>query len=138
MLHWLQEHESLLWVIAVASLGIFIASILVMPAIVVRIPADYFAHRRRPPSRWAKQAAIVRLGLLIGKNLLGVVLLVAGLAMLALPGQGLLTILVGVLLIDFPRKYQFEKWLVSRSVISRTINWLRRRGHRPPLQQPVR
>ncbi|NNM26663.1 MAG: hypothetical protein HKO59_11890, partial [Phycisphaerales bacterium] len=76
---------------------------------------------------------LIQLAWQVGKNVLGVVLALAGLAMLVLPGQGLLTLLVGVLLIDGPGKYGFEKWLVARRPVLRSINWLRRRGGHPPL-----
>jgi len=104
----------------------------------VRIRADYFAHSKRPPSRWADQHPLVRRILRIGKNVLGCLFILAGLAMLVLPGQGLLTLLIGFLLLDFPRKYQFEKWLLRRRYILRPINWLRRRARREPLQVPSR
>ena len=53
--------------------------------------------------------------------------------MLVLPGQGLLTLLVGFLLVDAPGKYRLERWLVSRKAVLRPINWLRRRKGRQPL-----
>jgi len=73
----------------------------------------------------------------IGKNLLGVLLVIAGLAMLVMPGQGLLTIVAGVLLIDFPGKYCLERWLVTRKTVWRSINWLRKRAGRKPLLSPT-
>ena len=60
--------------------------------------------------------------------------MLAGIAMLVLPGQGLLTLLVGFLLIDFPGKYRFEKWLVARRWVLQPINWLRLRRHQMPLR----
>jgi hypothetical protein len=133
MLNWLSEYQTLLWLLAAASLVIFLANLVAIPAIVVRIRPDYFAHEHRPPSRWAKRSAPVRAVMLIAKNVLGLVLIIAGMVMLGLPGQGLLTMLVGFLLIDFPGKYRFERWLVSRGPICRPINWLRRRAGREPL-----
>jgi hypothetical protein len=134
MLEWTQDHQAILWTLGAASFVVFIGSLLVMPALVVRIPADYFAHARRPPSRWADQHPLVRQIMRVGKNVLGCVFVLAGLAMLVLPGQGLLTLLVGFLLLDFPRKYQFEKWLLRRRYVLRPINWLRHRAGRQPLQ----
>ncbi|MCA1573007.1 MAG: hypothetical protein LC770_00390, partial [Acidobacteria bacterium] len=66
---------------------------------------------------------------IIGKNLLGVVLVVAGilLSLPGVPGQGILTILLGVMLLDFPGRPRLEHWLVSRPRILRTINKLRHR-----------
>lgn len=71
--------------------------------------------------------------LLTAKNLLGYALVMAGIAMLVLPGQGMLTILVGILFLDFPGKYWFERWVVARSPVLQSINWLRRRAGHPPL-----
>ena len=50
-------------------------------------------RQRHPVLRW--------IGFLI-KNVLGVILVLMGLAMLVLPGQGVLTLLIGISLLDFP------------------------------------
>ena len=52
--------------------------------------------------------------------------------MLVLPGQGILTILAGIMLLDFPGKHRLLRWIVAHPQVLRTLNWLRRRGH-PPL-----
>jgi hypothetical protein len=75
--------------------------------------------------------------MLVAKNLLGIVLLVAGVLMLVAPGQGLLTIAMGIVLIDFPGKFRLERWVVTRPNVWRTLNWLRRRARRPELQRPA-
>jgi len=131
---WVEAHEAELWAIGAASIGMLILCMMVVPVIVARIPADYFTHPERPDSRLKQQHQIIRLAALIGKNILGYVFIVAGLMMLLLPGQGLLTILIGILMIDFPGKYRFEKWLIHRRTVRRSINWLRRRTGRSPLQ----
>jgi len=71
--------------------------------------------------------------LLIGKNVLGYAFIVAGIIMLVLPGQGMLTILIGITLVNFPGRYRLERWFVSRRPVLRSINWLRRRAGQPPL-----
>jgi len=134
MFEWIQDHQGVFWSAGAASIVVFLGSLLVMPALVIRIRADYFAHDERPPSRWADQRPLVRQMLRIGKNVLGCVFMLAGIAMLVLPGQGLLTLLVGFLMVDFPGKYRFEKWLVGRRYVLRLINWLRHRAGRSPLQ----
>ncbi len=70
------------------------------------------------------------------KNLLGVALVGAGIVMLVLPGQGILTILIGVMLMDFPGKYALEKRLVSRPTVMRSLNWMRAKANRPPFLEP--
>jgi hypothetical protein len=57
-----------------------------------------------------------------------------GVAMLVLPGQGVLTIITGLLLLDFPGKYRFERWLVRRGPVLRGVNWLRDRAGRQALR----
>ena len=129
-----ENHQAVLWAAGIASIVVFFASLLIMPALVIRIPVDYFSHSRRPASRFAGLHPAARLTLHIGKNALGGLLLMAGVAMLVLPGQGLLTILVGFLLFDFPRKYHLERWLVRKRMVHGPINWLRRRHRREPLR----
>jgi hypothetical protein len=77
---------------------------------------------------------IVRWIIKLVKNLLGVVFILLGLAMLVLPGQGLLTLLIGVLLLNFPGKYRFERWLIQRPSIFRAVAWLRQRAGREQLE----
>ena len=57
--------------------------------------------------------------------------------MLVTPGQGVLTIVVGMLLFDFPGKFRLERWLVTRPTVWRSINWLRERAGREPSQTPM-
>ena len=78
-------------------------------------------------------AAPWRLALGILKNVVAVVLLLAGVAMLVLPGQGVATILVGLLMMDFPRKKELQRRILSMPAILRTVNALRTRTGEPPL-----
>lgn len=134
MIEWITDHPAIVWTLAGSSLAMFVASLLLMPALVTRIPADYFTHPRRPPSLLEDQPTSLRLFLRLGKNVLGGAFVLAGVAMLALPGQGILTLLAGVLLLDIPGKYRFEKWMVSRDWVRRSINWHRRRRGIEPLR----
>jgi hypothetical protein len=133
MFAWIWDHQVLLWTATAASVALFIASMFIMPAIIVRIRADYFAHEKRPASAWVIESSTLRVAVRIGKNVLGALLMIIGVAMWVLPGPGTLTVLMGFLLIDFPHKYRFERWLVSRSVVRRPLNWMRHRAGRVPL-----
>ncbi len=130
MLDWIHAHDTLLWWLTAASVVTFFASLIIVPILIARIPADYFAQPTRPDRPWKHQHPAVRVVLRIGKNALGVVLMLAGLVMFVVPGQGLLTMLVGVLLLDFPGKYRFEKWLISRRRVLKMINWVRQKAGR--------
>jgi len=103
---------------------------LLLPVIILRLPADYFASVRKeqpPPRTWIGWVWRV------SQNLLGVLFLVAGIAMLVLPGQGLLTILIGLMLITFPGKRGLERRIIARPTILRMLNNLRARHSLPPL-----
>lgn len=133
MLDWIKDNQALLWWMSAISIAVLIASFFLIPLVVARIRPDYFAHEKRPDRAWINLHPAVRITIHAGKNLLGMILMITGLAMLALPGPGMITVLVGFFLIDFPGKYRFEKWLVARPFIHRPINWMRRRANRQPL-----
>jgi len=133
MIAWFEQHTALLAALAGVSVLLFVGSVLVTPLIVARIPPDYFTHDKRPPSRWSSRHPAIRVTLLLSKNTLGVVLMLVGSAMLFTPGQGLLTLLVGFMLLDFPGKYRFERWLIGRRRVLGAVNWIRRRRGKPPL-----
>jgi hypothetical protein len=121
----------LLWLGLVLGLP-FVASLLLVPWLLLRLPADYFAAGRRPTLPWARMHPVLRALALLAKNLLGLVVLLMGIAMLVLPGQGLLTMLIGLLLLDFPGKYQLQRWLLQRAPVLHAANWLRQRAGKPP------
>lgn len=127
----LLAHQTLFWWLAGTSVFIFIATLILVPILLVRLPTDYFAHGKRQRAAWRQHHPLIRAVLLVGKNIVGLLLLVTGVAMLFLPGQGLLTMVMALVLLDLPGKYRLERWLISRRPILRGVNWLRRRAHRP-------
>lgn len=133
LIEWLEAHETILWLMALTSVLTTLLSVVVVYWLLVNIPQDYFLPEKRHSPRWAQMHPILRWMLLVAKNLLGVVLIVSGLALTLLPGQGLLTMLVGVMLLNFPGKYRLERRLVSYPGVRRSIDWLRTRSGRPPL-----
>jgi hypothetical protein len=135
---WAESNEIVLWWLFAASLAMFLLTPLVVGWQVVRLPRDYFTAKRRQAAHWMKSYPAIRLVFVIAKNLLGIVLVLAGLVMLVVPGQGLLTIVVGVVLVDFPGKYHLERWLAMRRGVWEAINWLRKTAGREPLERPGR
>jgi len=133
MIQWIQGNEILLGWLAALSVFTFVASLAVVPWLVVRIPRDYFAPGSTQRMPWADRHPVVRLVFSIGKNVLGLLLVAAGLLMLVLPGQGILTIVVGMSLVDFPGKQRLLRRIVVQPPVLDSINWLRRRAGRGPL-----
>lgn len=133
---WVQSHDTLLWWLAAASVVMFFGTLLLLPAIVVRIPEDYFTNDERRALPFGRTHPVIRAVLLAAKNVLGVIFILAGLVMLLTPGQGLLCLVIGVMLLDFPGKFRLERWVVRRRSVHRAINWMRRRARRNALQIP--
>jgi len=119
--------EGVGWLAAVSAVT-FVGSIVVIPFLAVRIPADYFSADRRHPLPWGRQHPALRILVLVLKNLLGLVLVLAGVLMLFIPGQGLLTIFLGIILMNFPGKYRLERFVISQGPVLRGINWIRKRS----------
>lgn len=119
---------------AVVFLVTLAGSLLVVGFLLVKLPATYFqdSHSR---DFWVDRHPLLRLTARIGKNVLGALLIVVGmiLTLPGIPGQGLLTILIGLMLLDVPGKRRLERKIVGRPRVLRAINRLRKRFGRPPL-----
>lgn len=126
-----EEFRPLLFWFTSISLALALVSIVVLPVMVIYMPKDYFlgAHRRRRRGFSTTWVLLIR-------NLCAFLLMVAGLLMLVLPGQGLLTLLAALIISDIPGKYRMERWLVLRPGILRAINWLRRKYAKPAVIAP--
>ena len=130
--------EDLTWGGVFVGVSLFlvtiIGSLLVAGFVLVKLPATYFQgfHSR---DVWVDRHPVLRLTARCGKNVLGAILVVVGmiLALPGVPGQGLLTILIGLMLLDLPGKRRLERRIVGRPRILRTINRLRKRFCGPPL-----
>ncbi|MGB5096361.1 MAG: PGPGW domain-containing protein [Porticoccaceae bacterium] len=130
---WLTANQVLLGWLTVASVATFVISLVTLPWLVARIPPDYFAHHRRHAVPLKQRHPVIRLLLLIGKNLLGAILLTGGFAMIFIPGQGLLTMAMGLLLLDYPGKFALERRIARQRAVLSGLNWLRARTGSPPL-----
>src|ERR671913_714408 len=104
----------------------FTGSLAVVSFIMVKIPADYFKPDN-PRTIMPNRHQALRSLTILARNLLGAFLVLLGILMSlpGVPGQGLLTILLGVMLLDFPGKRTLEQKLVSRPKVFRAINRLR-------------
>jgi len=133
MLEWIKANDNLFWWATAASVATFIISLIIVPVLIARIPADYFVRSARPQRPWEHLNPALRIAMIIGKNVLGGLLILVGLVMIPLPGQGVLTLVIGLMLVDFPGKYRFERWLISRERVFKAVNWVRNRAGREPI-----
>ena len=123
------------WLVNV-SLATFVVSALVLPWLMTRLPDDYFLETDRAvrPSR-ARHGALYWSWRVL-KNLFGAVLLLSGFVMLFTPGQGVLTMLAGLWLMDLPGKRRCELSLIRRPKVLASINWIRQKAGELPLRMP--
>ncbi|RTE86696.1 hypothetical protein [Aliidiomarina sp. B3213] len=119
------------WIVSISVL-IILLSLVLVPMLVIKMPTDYFVEKSRP-RHWTLSRRL----LYLIRNLFALILLCAGILMLVLPGQGLLTILLAVVISDVPGKFYVERWLVSHKSVMRALNWIRRRYNRPELISPL-
>jgi len=137
ILEWVRIHETAFWWIGTLSMATFVGTLIIIPILIVRIPADYFKRKKQKPEPCYKNhyAAICFIGLVF-KNLFGIIFVLAGVAMLFLPGQGFITILIGIMMLNFPGKFALQLRIVQQPTVLRTINWIRTKAGRPDLDVP--
>ena len=127
------------WTYLLSGVALFAASLLfsllVVGFVLVQLPASYFLPG---PKRqlWVDRHPAMRLLFRIAKSLLGLVLVLVGilLSLPGIPGQGLLTVLIGLMLLEFPGKRRLMLRIVSRPRVLSTINLLRDRFGKPALE----
>ena len=122
----------------ILGVALFVVSLTVSFAaiglVMVKVPPNYFStHYQRdflPNSPW-----LVRWGAVIAKNIAGVFLILLGivLSLPGVPGQGFLTILLGLIFLDIPGKRPFEAKIIQRPTVLAAINKLRLKYGKPPL-----
>ena len=130
----LHKSHRLLWAIGLFSAISFVGSLIAIPFVVARLPVDHFVAPHEAAD-WVASSIGRRLWLVV-KNLLGILLVAGGIIMLVLPGQGVLTILLGVAVMDIPGKWKAMRALARRPEVMKALNWMRERAHKPPLIPP--
>lgn len=130
---WLTPY--LVWV-GWISAGLFLISLVLVPMLLAKIPADYFTREGKRTSPTNKIHRIHYSIIWTLRNLLALFLMLAGVLMLVLPGQGLLTIFLGLCTAEFPGKKKLEQKLITITSISTSINWIRDKLGVEPLRVP--
>ncbi|HVS16660.1 MAG TPA: PGPGW domain-containing protein [Thermoanaerobaculia bacterium] len=117
------------------SLLIFVAGLIGAALFVVRLPAGYFAGDAPQRPLWDDRHPVLRWTGRILKNVLGLVTVAVGIVLAApgVPGPGLLTIVIGLTLLDFPGKRRLERRLIELPAVRSTVDRIRHRYGRPPL-----
>ena len=132
----LESHPVLLRGMILGSATMFLLTPVLAPLIIILMPADALLRYRRKNSL-PQQIRSGRLLWHFIKDVLGGVLILLGILLLFMPGQGLLTIFVGLMIADLPGKRRLLGQLLSRDGVRTAVEKIRRRWNRPPLQYPT-
>lgn len=126
------QFEDYIALIVTTSALIFVVSLIFTPFLVSKIPHDYFTNEKY------HQLEIKHFGHLIavvGRSVLGLVLVLLGFVMLFTPGQGILAIIVGLFLMEFPGKKRLEHKIIENEVTFKALNWMRKKFKQPPFDR---
>lgn len=117
------------WVgLSVLSLLLSAAGVLAIPWLVCRMPSDWFARAPRTfRDRMRDAPASTTL-----RNAAGLLLVLLGVALLFLPGQGVLTIVLGLVLTDLPIRDHGLRWVATHPTLSQQLQRWRLRGRVMP------
>ncbi len=132
LLEYTNTYKNFIFWISLVSLTIFIISILSIRWLVLLIPENYFKEKKN--SIFKEEYFFYWIAFKFIKNSLGYLLIIGGILMLVLPGQGILTIFIGMILSDYPGKYHIEKKIIQSSIILRTINSIRKKSGKKSLK----
>ncbi len=133
-MEFLRHYSLVVELLGILSVLTFIGSLIAIPWIIGRLPVDYIIlHRKLVEERHGRHPVWAKI-IFVTRNVVGIFFLLAGIAMLVLPGQGIITILIGISFMDFPRKHKFVDYLIQRPRVIRLLNWIRRKEKKPPFE----
>lgn len=119
--------------LGILSFVTFIGSLLIVPWLILVMSPDYFIRQRLEVIERHRRHPVLTIFLFFLRNTFGLCLLAAGTVMLVMPGQGILTMLVGLSFMDFPGKHKLLEKVVRCNGVQRSLNWIRRKGGKEDL-----
>ena len=118
------------------SIVLFVVSIALIPWLVGLLQPDYFIRRRRSKGEFLGDRSARVIAKLLVRNIIGLILFLAGVLMLFLPGQGIITIIISIAVMDFPYKRRLIQKMVAGASVRKSLNWLRRKTGKPEFLWP--
>lgn len=131
------RHGPLIKSLAAGSVVFFILTPVAVPFLIVLMPADALIRQRKSANRKTPLRTVLHLMWHAVKNLIGIALMALGVALLFLPGQGLLTLFAGILLADIPGRRTLLSRLLCTGKIRPAVDRLRARYGKKALLYPA-
>lgn len=133
-LNFAYEYQTVFLILGLLSAAGFFCTLIIIPLLITRLPTTYFLSDTRQLPSDRKPRFAFRLTLMFLKNTIALLVLLAGVFMLIVPGQGVLTIILALFLLDFPQKFKLQQWLIQQPSIRNTANWLRKKHNKAPFE----
>ena len=126
-----QYKDILIW-LTIASLVMFVASIFLIPKFLKNMPIDYFIN---PKYHQVEVKGFKQIMIFIIKNIIGLFFIIIGVIMIFTPGQGVISIIIGLFLMQFKGKFYLEKKLIQNNITFNTLNWIRKKINKPNFER---
>jgi len=126
------EYQDIIISISIISGVLFIASIIFIPTFIKKMPVDYFINKSYHQIKINSFKDFIIFSI---KNIIGFILVLAGIIMLFTPGQGIISIIIGLFLMQFKGKYKLEKKLINNDISFKALNWIRAKRNKPPFKR---
>jgi len=130
---WIKDHAPALGGTLLIWLVTLVVSAWGARLYLISIPADHFVRPVRPPRLVSGRRPLLQWAWFIAKNVTGLAMIICGLLMLVAPGPGMIVLLLGLYLVDFPAKRHLERAILMRPAIRATVDRLREKANRPAL-----
>jgi len=130
----MEAHDELIIWVSTISFLTFVVTLAAIPIIIVRLPADYFIKDKNLARRFCQDKPVLRIIIVAFKNIFGIVFLIMGFLMLFIPGQGILTMLIGYSMLDFVNMRGPVYKIVQKPSIYEFINRIRDKNEKPPIK----
>ena len=132
LIQYLDQYEELFIMIGVISAAVFVLTLLLTPYLLGLMPVDYFSSKRKHAIEIKSVWDFVKF---ILTTVIGIFLVLAGIIMLVTPGQGVISILLGLFLMKFPGKRELELKFINHTPTYKTLNWLRHKAGKAPFNR---
>ncbi len=129
---WLSGHALLLSILASVSASLLVVTIVAAPWAVSRLPSNYLLQRLERNSKQGIWYSLTS----VSRALLGFLVTLLGLVMLITPGPGVIMLLLGISIAEFPGKNRLLIYLATRPNVLSSLNWMRKRHGKPPFIHP--
>ena len=120
---WISDNYRVIQWVGLVSVLLFFLSLFILRYVIVRLPDDYFVIDS--PASNKHSGNLIDLALRVAKNLFGFLLIICGIILLVIPGQGLVTIVLGAWIIDLPWIIKIKRKFVYSRLVKRALNWIR-------------